>query len=488
MIQGIRQGPNYKWWVFGAIGIGTFLSVVDHGSVLVALPNIERHFRTDLPTVQWVVVGYALAISVLLLPMGRLGDVVGRKQVYLGGFIIFVLAAAMGGFSPNLTTVIVAKIIQGIGSAMIQGNGMAALISAFPESERGKALGAHLSVVGTGGIIGPAVGGFLMSSISSLDWRIVFLLNVPLGIICIVASFLILTRDQPGQTDQRPTFDWIGAISSGGAMLFFLLVVSNGHRLGWASATIMIGSAVSLALTIFFIWWELQISSPMLELRLFKRKLFALGALAGWISFLGSSVARFMMPFYLQRVLEYSPREVGLFMMPAAVSMVVLGPLSGRLSDKFGWQPFTIAGLALSAIASLIFAIGLTEKTSVGLIILVLMLQSAGNGLFNSPNNSSILSAVERHRYGVTSALTQLIRNSANVVSIAVATTVVVLTMGSMGLQPSLDTVSPEVATGFIAGLHRAFALMTGILLVGIVVCLLRGAGSRDSFGMPSSA
>ena len=210
MIQGIRQGPNYKWWVFGAIGIGTFLSVVDHGSVLVALPNIERHFRTDLPTVQWVVVGYALAISVLLLPMGRLGDVVGRKQVYLGGFIIFVLAAAMGGFSPNLTTVIVAKIIQGIGSAMIQGNGMAALISAFPESERGKALGAHLSVVGTGGIIGPAVGGFLMSSISSLDWRIVFLLNVPLGIICIVASFLILTRDQPGQTDQRPTFDWIG--------------------------------------------------------------------------------------------------------------------------------------------------------------------------------------------------------------------------------------------------------------------------------------
>jgi len=174
--------------------------------------------------------------------------------------------------------------------------------------------------------------------------------------------------------------------------------------------------------------------------------------------------------------------------MPPAVSMVVLGPLSGRLSDKFGWQPFTITGLALSAIASLIFTLGLTEKTSLGLIILVLMLQSAGNGLFNSPNNSSILSSVERHRYGVTSALTQLIRNSANVVSIAVATTVVVLTMGSMGLQPSLDAVSPEVATGFIAGLHRAFALMTGILLIGIVVCFLRGAGTRNSFGIRSSA
>ena len=484
----MRHGPNYKWWVFGTIGIGTFLSVVDHGSVLIALPNIERHFSTDLPTVQWVVVGYALAISVLLLPMGRLGDVVGRKQVYLGGFIIFVLAAAMGGFSPNLTTVIVAKIIQGIGSAMIQGNGMAAIISVFPESERGKALGAHLSVVGIGGIIGPALGGFLMSYISSLDWRIVFLFNVPVGVICILASFLILTRDQPSQSEQRPTFDWMGAILSGAAMLFFLLVVSNGHRLGWASATITTGSILSLALFVFFIWWELKICSPMLELRLFRRKLFALGALAGWISFLGSSVARFMMPFYLQRVLEYTPRQVGLFMMPPAVSMVVLGPLSGRLSDKFGWQPFTITGLALSAIASLIFTLGLTEKTSLGLIILVLMLQSAGNGLFNSPNNSSILSSVERHRYGVTSALTQLIRNSANVVSIAVATTVVVLTMGSMGLQPSLDAVSPEVATGFIAGLHRAFALMTGILLIGIVVCFLRGAGTRNSFGIRSSA
>ena len=131
VLQSIATSSNYKWWVFGTIGFGTFISVVDQGSVLVALPDVEGHFGTDLPTVQWVIVGYALAISVLLLPMGRLGDIFGRKGVYIGGFAVFVLAAAVAGFSPSLEVLIGAKVVQGIGSAMIQGNGMAILISSF---------------------------------------------------------------------------------------------------------------------------------------------------------------------------------------------------------------------------------------------------------------------------------------------------------------------------------------------------------------------
>ena len=150
MISAIKSSPNFKWWVFSTIAIGTFLSVVDHGSVLVALPNIERHFGSDLPSVQWIVVGYALAISVLILPMGRLGDIIGRKQVYIGGMVIFVIAAALAGVSPNLGSLIAAKIFQGIGSAMVQSAGIAMVIESFPGTERGKALGTHLSVVGAG--------------------------------------------------------------------------------------------------------------------------------------------------------------------------------------------------------------------------------------------------------------------------------------------------------------------------------------------------
>ena len=241
MLQAIATSPNYKWWVFGTVGIGTFMSVVDHGSVLVALPDIEGHFGTDLPTVQWVIVGYALAISVLLLPMGRLGDIMGRKEVYIGGLAIFVLAAAVAGFSPNLEMLIGAKVIQGIGSAMIQGNGMAIFISAFSGAERGKALGTHLSVVGAGAITGPAVGGFL---VSALGWRAVFLVNVPVGLVTIAVTSLVLSGGQASQQDgdgRRVTFDWLGAVLSGLSLLVFLLVLGNGDRVGWTSPAVVAG-------------------------------------------------------------------------------------------------------------------------------------------------------------------------------------------------------------------------------------------------------
>ena len=213
----------------------------------------------------------------------------------------------------------------------------------------------------------------------------------------------------------------------------------------------------------------------MLELRLFQRKLVGLGVAAGWLSFLGTSAAHFMMPFYLQRVLEYSPMEVGLMMIPPALCLVIVGPFAGRLSDSYGWRRLTTTGLILSAVASFIMATQLKPDSSTALVIVTLMLQSTGTGLFNSPNNSSVLSAVEPFRYGVVSALTQLVRNSANVTSIALATTVVVLTMGSLGVEPRLDAVSPEVADAFVAGLHRAFYLMGGLLVLGVVICLVRG-------------
>ena len=474
MISRIKASPNFKWWVFGTIGIGTFLSVVDHGSVLVALPSIERHFSTDLPTVQWIVVGYALAISVLILPMGRLGDIIGRKKVYVGGMVIFVAAAALAGTSPNLGSLIGAKVFQGVGSAMVQSSGIAMVISSFPGTERGKALGTHLSVVGAGAIAGPVIGGLL---VSIFDWRWVFFANVPIGIFTIAISMLILPLDKPelpeGEAQQR--FDWGGAVLSGLALLGFLLVVGNGDRVGWTSGITFFGTAVTVSASAAFIWWELRSASPMLDMRLFKRKLVALGVAAGWFSFLGSSAARFMMPFYLQRVLEFSPWEVGRLLIAPAPCLVLVGPFSGRLSDRFGWRALTVGGLTLSATAWFIMAITLTESSSVLLIVMMLMLQSTGTALFNSPNNSSILSAVDRSQYGVVSALTQLVRNSANVTSIAIATTVVVVTMGARGVEPSLDAVSPAVAGAFVAGLKWTFWMMGGLLLVGITIAVLRG-------------
>jgi EmrB/QacA subfamily drug resistance transporter len=479
LLQNIARSPRYKWWVFGTIAIGIFFNVVDHGSVLVALPDIEAHFKTDLPTVQWVVVAYALVISVLVLPMGRLGDLMGRKRVYVAGLAIYMVSAAAAGLSANMPMLITARVFQGIASAMIQGIAMAMIISAFPSNERGKALGSNMSVVGSGAIAGPALGGLL---VSAFGWRSVFFVNVPVSVIVVLASLLILGKGQAEQGAAEggsSRFDWLGAVLSGGVLMVFLLVVGNGDRWGWTSSLVMGGALLFAALSVAFVWWELRVSSPILELRLFQRKLVAMGVAAGWISFFGAAATRFMMPFYMQRLLGLSPRDVGLLMIPAAICMIVVGPLSGRLSDKFGWRMLTMGGMAMSAASSFILASSLAAQSPVILIVAMLMFQSTGMGLFNSPNNSSIFSAVERSRYGVVAALTQLVRNSANVVSVALATTVVVTVMGLRGVAPSLDAVSPQVADAFVDGLRMAFLLMGSLTTVGLVIAFIRGERAR---------
>ena len=488
MIRAILASRNYKWWVFGILGTSTFLSVVDHGSALVALPDIERHFGTDLPTVQWVIIGSALAVSALLLPMGRLGDIAGRKSMYIAGFSIFVMASAVAGFSPTLEVLIGAKVIQGVGSAMVQANAMAIILSVFPGSERGKSLGYHASIVGVGAIAGPAVGGLLVSAFS---WRAVFLMNLPIGLVAIAATALIIRSSRASQRNEAENgsgFDWLGAVLSGLFLLAALLIIGNGHRAGWTSPQVLAGCIAAVMLLAMFVWWELRVQSPMLDLRMFQRKAVSLGVIAGWLSFLGGAAGRFMMPFYLQRVLEYSPRDVGLFMIPPAVCMVIVAPLSGSLSDRYGWRRLTTAGMTLSCAASFLMATQLTPDSSAALVVGALMLQSTGTGMFNSPNNNAVLSAVERSQYGVVSALTHLVRNSANVTSVALATTVVVVTMGSMGVEPSLDVVSPAVSDAFVAGLHRAFYLLGGLLAVGAVICLVRGERIRAPAARPAQA
>ena len=186
-----------------------------------------------------------------------------------------------------------------------------------------------------------------------------------------------------------------------------------------------------------------------------------------------------MVPFYMQRLLEMSPRDVGLLMIPPAVCMVLLGPVSGRLSDRFGWRLLTLMGLGCSATGAFLLSGNLNESSSVVFIVLMLMLQSCGMALFNTPNNSSVLGAVDRMQYGVVASLTQLVRNSANVTSIAIATTIVVVTMATYGVEPSLDAVSPSVADAFVAGLKWAFLIMGIMIAVGIGLVILRGERKR---------
>lgn len=458
-----------------AIAIGTFTSVADHGSVTVALPSIADHFRIDLPTTQWIVIGYALTISALLLPMGRLSDIVGRKQVYVAGFVVFVIDAALAGSSTSILVLILSKVLQGVGAAMTQGTSIAMLVSAFSANERGRALGLQMSVVGTGGVAGPALGGLL---VSALGWRWVFHAEIVLGVLAVVAAMVVLDGRRDAQRDGGSRFDWLGAALSTAVMVTFLLAMTNGPTVGWRSPQIAGAMLGFVALLTAFVWWELRAPAPMLDVRLFQRKLFSLGVGASFVSYLGMSSVRFLMPFYLQSTLGYSAGQVGLIVVPSALSMGIMGPISGRLSDRYGWRRFNVGGLALSA-TGLFLLSTLSQESSLGLAMAGMILQSFGLGMFNAPNNSSILSAVERHRYGAIAGFLNLVRNSANVTSIALATAIVTATMASKGYPPSLASVSigegPGLLGAFAAGVRIAYLTMGSLALGGIVASFLKG-------------
>ena len=265
---------------------------------------------------------------------------------------------------------------------------------------------------------------------------------------------------------------------STGALVAFLIGMTLGPRFGWTSPLVVVAMLVFLGLMGSFIRWELRAATPLMDLRFFKRKLFALGVVASFISFLGNSPVRFLMPFYLQAVLGYTPGQIGLIFVPSAMAMVATGPLSGRLSDRYGWRIFNVGGLLLSATGLFLLAT-LREESTLGLVMAGMILQSTGIGTFNPPNNSSILSAVEPDRYGVVSGFLSLVRNSANVTSTAVATAIVTSTMASMGFPATLAAVSEADAAGifgaFTSGVRLACLILGSMLFLGVVASMLKG-------------
>ena len=417
--------------------------------------------------------------------MGRLSDMLGRKQVYIAGLLLLMGASVFAASSSSILMLVASRIVQGTGAAMTQGTGMAMITSVFPDEERGKGIGTHMSVIGAGGMAGPVIGGFL---VSALGWRSVFLVNLPLATVALAGALLLMDQRLFFRERRGVKFDWPGAALSTAALVTFLLLMTNGYRLGWTSAPIAAASVAFVSLLVGFIWWELRAEAPMLDLRLFRRRVFSMGVLARFISFLSVASVRFIMPFYLQGILGYKPSQVGLIMLPTAIAMTIMGPISGRLSDRYGYRAFNVAGLMLASVG--IFTISrVSETTPLAVIIGAMVVQSAGTGLFGSPNSASIFASAEGNRHGVVSALLSLVRNSANVTSVAVATAVVTATMVSMGYTPDLGAIGGGESQGmqrsFVSGMNVLYLAMGCLLLVGVAVSFLKGSAPTREGRVP---
>jgi EmrB/QacA subfamily drug resistance transporter len=401
-----------KWYVMAATAMGVFLATIDGSIVNVALPTLVRAFGTTFATVEWVVLAYLLTVTTLMLGIGRLGDMVGKKPIYTAGFVVFTLGSVLCGLSPSIGWLVGFRILQAIGASMLMALGMAIVTEAFPPGERGKALGISGSMVSIGIVLGPVVGGLILGTLS---WHWIFFVNLPVGI---VGTWMVL-RFVPGSHPaggQR--FDLAGAITLLVGLVALLIALTVGQQSGFGQPRVLGLMALSLAVVALFVAIEARSPQPMIDLRLFRNTLFDVNLVTGFITFVCMSGTVILLPFYLEDVRGYAPQAVGFLLAVVPISVGVTAPLSGSLSDRVGTRPMTVVGL-ISLVAGFAAVSSLKVDTSTFGYLIRFLPVGIGLGLFQSPNNSAVMGAVPRSRLGVASGLLSVTRTLGQTTGIA---------------------------------------------------------------------
>src|SRR5215213_322920 len=432
---------NRKWLVLSAVSVGTFISTLSGSIVNISLPTIAHDFGVGIPEIEWIVVAYLLTAGSLLLTFGRLGDVIGYRRVYIGGFAVFTLASVLCGLSLDVGQLTAVRVLQGIGFAMIQAVAPALIASTFAPSERGKALGLNVISISIGLTLGPTLGGILTEWAS---WRWIFFINIPVGLFGLIWAWRVLPEERR-DTNQR--FDVAGAVLIGITLFSLLLALVEGEDWGWGSPAVLGLLAVFALVGTVFVVIELRVLQPMFDLELFAIRAFSAGNVSLLIAFIALFVATFLMPFFLQRGQDFSVLQAGLLLTPLSLTTLVVSPLSGALSDRIGSRVLSTSGLAIMALGSLALARIDAETDGWGIVWRLAVL-GLGLGLFSSPNNSSVLGSVPRLRLGTASSTVAQMRITGQVLGVAAGGCGIgvfaSLVRGSRG--PTEDETTPDVS------------------------------------------
>lgn len=457
-----------KWLVLLAISLGTFMSTLNASIVNISLPTIAEAFEVSILEVEWVVVAFLLAAGALLLTFGRAGDIYGYKRVYITGFALFTLAGMLCGFSQGLAQLVGLRAIQGLGAGMVLALGPAIVTTAFSPRERGKALGLNAMSVAVGLSVGPTLGGVLTEWLS---WRWIFFANLPIGVFGVLWAFRVL-EDERRDAGQR--FDPLGAILISGALFTLLLGLSEGSNWGWGSFSIMGLFAAFTLLSTAFLVTELHVRQPVLDLKLFTIRSFSAGNVSLLIAFTALFAANLLLPFFLERAQGLPPLESGLLLTPLPLAILVVAPLSGTLSDKIGSRIPSSVGLATLALG-LFSLTSIDAETSHWDLVWRFILVGTGMGLFNSPNQSSILGSVPNSKLGIASGMISQMRYTGQALGIAVGAAVIA-SRTSVYIQDLAGTMPESLVEreAFIMAIHDSFYLAVVICLVGVITSMVR--------------
>ena len=436
----------------------SFLTPFMASSVNIALPAIGKEFSMHAVLLSWIATSYLLAAAMFLVPFGRIADIYGRKKIFTYGILLYAVSSLLSALAPSATLLIISRILQGIGGAMMFGTAIAILTSVFPVGERGKALGFNVAAVYTGLSLGPFVGGFLTQH---LGWRSIFLANYFLAVIIVGLVFWKLKGEWAGAKGEN--FDFIGS------SILSIIIVSVMYGFSLLPA---LGGAWLILLGILamvaFIKWETKVEYPVLNINLFKdNKVFAFSNLAALINYSATSAISFLLSLYLQYTKGLSPQNAGLILVSQPVVMAVFSPLAGRLSDKIEPRIVASIGMAITVIGLLLFTF-LSSTTTLAFIIFSLVLLGFGFALFSSPNVNAVMSSVEKRFYGVASATLGTMRLTGQMLSMGIAMLVFALYLGRA-------QITPENYPAFLSSAKTAFIIFAVLCFGGIFASLSRG-------------
>jgi EmrB/QacA subfamily drug resistance transporter len=467
---------KYKWLVLSNTTVATLMAAIDTNIVLISLPTIGRQLPdTSATTLLWILLGYSLLTAVVLLNFGRLSDMFGRVRLYVLGFAVFTIGSLLCGLSQTGLELVLFRLVQAVGAGFLFANSAAIITDAFPPNERGRALGINQISIVVGAVAGLILGGVITSTIG---WRWIFFVNVPIGIIATLRARVDLK--EIALREEHPKIDWLGNTMFAMGLTLILAGVTLG-ALGdidgtWSLGTVLGGGLLLVA----FVWIESWVPSPMLDLSLFRNRVFATTTTATLLNALARGAFTFVLVFYLQGPPRYlDPFTAGLFLIPVSASLATFGPVAGLLSDKYGPTWFTIAGLLVSA-SGFLWLATIGPADSFLQLTPPLILVGAGMGLFASPNRATMMTAVPPNRRGVASGIGVTFLNTGSTVSLGVT----LLIMSSVVPRSALEVIltggtlaggTTSIAAGFLSSIHLIFFVSAALVLLSLVPVALRG-------------
>jgi EmrB/QacA subfamily drug resistance transporter len=466
---------NRKWWTLGAMCLSMFMIMLDSTVVNVALPSIQKDLHTTVDQLEWVVNGYTLSFAALLVTGGRLGDIFGRRLIFMIGVAVFAISSATAGLAQDPTMLVVSRIAEGIGGALMMPATLSIITDAFPVEERGKAIGTWAGISGLALSFGPLAGGFLTEDVS---WRAIFYINLPIAVLALLAS-LFAVRESRDEKAER-SVDYLGVVLLTVALTSFVLALIEGNDWGWGSTRIIGLLVIGAVTTPIFLFVESRVSAPIIDFGFFRsRNFIGANTVATIISFamMGSF---FFLAIYLQDLLQFSPLQTGVRFLPTTIVIVIAAPIAGRVADRIGSRWPMVLGLVITSASLYLFA-QMDALTGYSDLLPAFILLGLGIGMTMSPMSTAAMNAVDVDKAGVASGTLQMFRMMGGTIGVAATGAIFQAKLGAFN--PALLAQGGVAeATKFTDALGAAMAMGAAVTAVGAVIAavVIRGKPKHE--------